>query len=263
MTAADVTVVAPTEAALGSPSGTGGLRLARLPAGGLVARLLALTAAAAVLVCTGMFVALHLLPASGALNPVATPLSDYALTRAGWLFDVAVGALILGVACLLAALIVAGELGAPSWPAVVTALCCVSLAVVVLVPNRTLPDGALTSAAELHWVAAMTAFAGLPVAPLLLARRHRTRAACSWLPRIAGWLSAGAVLWFAVLLLGSLCEFAGERIGWRIGGVVERALTASEVCAALLLATWIWTGCRCRRTPAADQSAAAIGTPGR
>lgn len=259
MTTADVTVVTarPTiEAArpIAMRLIPSGLRV-RVP------RLLALASVLAVVTCTALFVVLHLLPVSGALNPARTPLSDYALTPAGPLFDIGVGALIVAVMCLLAALIVAGELSAPSWPALITVVCCAALTVVVLIPNRTLPDGALTTAAEWHWVAAMIAFAGLPITPLLLARRHRARTGCSRLPRLAGWLSRSAAVWFAALFLGSICEFTGEGFGWRIGGAVERALTGSEVCAVLLLALWVWHGCRCRTVQ--PGTADAIGTPGR
>lgn len=212
-----------------------------------VVRTLTALSALAVLCCVSAFLVLHLLPISGRLDPVSVPLSNYALTPAGWLFNAGVLALILGLLCLLAALVAAGELSRVSPPVLVTEGCCLALCVVVLFPNRTLPDGALTSAAELHWVAAMAAFAGLPVAPLLLARRHRMRVGCSGLPRVAGWLATGATIWFVALLGGSIMAFTDHRHVWHIGGVVERALAGSEIVAALLLAVWLWRGCRCHR----------------
>jgi hypothetical protein len=212
----------------------------------VVSRLLALTSVACVLVCTAAFVTLHFLPISGALDPAKTPLSNYALTPAAWLFDTGVASLIAGLACLLAALLAAGEVAVPSWPALLITLCCGAFTVVVLVPNHVLPDGALTPAAELHWVAAMVAFAALPVVPVLLARGHRARRLCSPLPRWAGWLSASAAVWFVALFGGSVLEFAGARSLWRVGGVVERGLAASEIVAALLLALWLCRGCSCR-----------------
>lgn len=210
-------------------------------------RALSTASVAAMLVCTMAFVALHLLPTSRSLDPVSVPLSSYALTPDAWLFDGGVMALIVGVVSLLTALVVAGELPGPSWPVVVTTGCCLALTVVIAFPDRTLPDGALTSGAQLHWVAAMTAFAGLPIAPLWLARRHRIRLGCSWLPRLAGWLAAGATVSFAALLGGSILRFAGQPNIWHVGGVLERALAGSETVAALILAVWLWRGCRCTR----------------
>lgn len=234
---------------------TGGIR---------VVRTLTALSALAVLSCLSAFLVLHLLPISGRLSPVSVPLSNYALTPAGWLFNAGVLALILGLLCLLAALVAAGELSRVSPPVLVTVGCCLALCVVVLFPNRTLPDGALTSAAELHWVAAMAAFAGLPVAPLLLARRHRMRVGCSGLPRVAGWLATGATVWFVALLSGSIMAFTDHRHVWHIGGVVERALAGSEIVAALLLAVWLWRGCRCHRpaqpVAAADRTEPALAT---
>ncbi|MGH3635187.1 MAG: DUF998 domain-containing protein, partial [Mycobacterium sp.] len=102
-----------------------------------------------------------------------------------------------------------------------------------------------TTGAQLHWVAAMAAFAGLPIAPLCLARRHRIRLGCSWLPRLAGWLGAAATFSFGALLGGSLLRFSGQPNVWPVGGVLERALAGSEIVAALILAVWLLRGCRC------------------
>lgn len=229
-----------------------------------VVRTLTALSALAVLGCVGAFVALHFLPISGRLNPVSVPLSNYALTPAGWLFNAGVVALVIGLLCLLAALVAAGELSRVSLPVLVTAGCCLALTVVVICPDRTLPDGALTSAAQLHWVAAMAAFAGLPVVPLLLARRHRTRVGCSGLPRVAGWLAKGAGVWFVALLGGSIMGFTARNHVWHVGGVVERALAGSEIVAALLLTAWLWRGCRCYRRdealPAVDAADAPLAT---
>jgi hypothetical membrane protein len=222
-----------------------------------VVRTLSAVSAVAVLCCVSAFVSLHVLPVSRRLNPVSVPLSNYALTPAGWLFNGGVLALIVGLLCLLAVLVAAGELSRVSLPVLVTAGCCLALTGVVLFPNRTLPDGALTPAAELHWVAAMAAFAGLPVAPLLLARRHRMRVGCSGLPRVAGWLARGASIWFVALLGGSIMAFTDRSHVWHVGGVVERALAGSEILAALLLTVWLWRGCRCYRQ---DEAALVVET---
>jgi hypothetical membrane protein len=222
-------------------------------------RTLTALSALSVLGCVGAFVTLHFLPISSGLNPVSVPLSNYALTPAGWLFNAGVVALVVGLLFLLAALVAAGELSRASLPVLVTAGCCLALTVVVIFPDRTLPDGALTSAAELHWVAAMAAFAGLPVAPLLLARRHRMPIGCSGLPRVAGWLAKGAAVWFVALLGGSIMAFTDRRHVWHIGGVVERALAGSEIVAALLLTVWLWRGCRCHRR---DESPAVVESAG-
>src|SRR5215468_5777368 len=136
------------------------------------------------------------------MNPLSQPLSNYALTRDGWLFDLAVVVLALGLATLLCALVAADlvELGSGSF--VVTAACCVCLVVLVVFPDDG-SAGGLSASGWAHWVSAMAAFGGLLVTPVVLGRRHRGTTGCSRLPSIARWVSYWAGAWFAMLLTGS------------------------------------------------------------
>ena len=179
---------------------------------------------------------------SKSISPLSQPISDYALTRYGWLFDLAVVVLALGLATLLCALVAAKlvELGSGSF--VATATCCVCLLVLVVFPDQGAAGG-LSASGWAHWTAAMVAFGGLLVTPVVLGSRHRTRTGCSRLPGIARRVSYSAGGWFAVLLTGSVMELVTPLRIWRLGGLIERALSASEVMVAMLLAVWAWRGC--------------------
>lgn len=186
---------------------------------------------------------------SKSMNPLHEPISNYALTRYGWLFDLAVVVLALGLAALLCALVAANlvELGSGSF--VVTATCCVCLVILVVFPDQASASG-LSPSGWAHWASAMAAFGGLLITPVVLGSRHRARTGCSRLPGIARWMSYWAGGWFAMLLTGSVIVQVTPLDVWRVGGLVERALSASEVVVAMLLALWAWRGCSCDRSAA-------------
>ena len=52
---------------------------------------------------------------------------------------------------------------------------------------------------------------------------------------------------------GSVMELVTPLSVWRLGGLVERALSASEVVVAMLLALWAWRGCSCIRSGSAGR----------
>jgi hypothetical protein len=56
-----------------------------------------------------------------------------------------------------------------------------------------------------------------------------------------------------VLLTGSVMDLATPLRVWRLGGLVERVLSASEVVVAMLLAVWASRGCSCIRSDSADR----------
>lgn len=202
---------------------------------------------------------LHII--SKELNPLSQPISDYAFTRDGWLFDIAIVVLALGLATLLCALVAAGlvELGSGSF--VVTVACCVCLVILDVFPNR--GSGAdLSASGWAHWAAAMVAFGGLLVTPVVLGSRHRRDTGCSRLPGIARWVAYVAGGCFALLLMGSVMEEVTRLRVWRVGGLVERALSLTEVTVAMLLAVWARRGCPCiRGTSMARTSASCAGSP--
>lgn len=195
-----------------------------------------------VLAGAALLVTLHAV--SRSMSPLSEPLSNYALTRNGWLFDLAVVVLALGLATLLCALVVADvvELGSGSF--VVTSACCACLVLLVVFPDRGSATG-LSAIGWAHWGFAMAAFGGLLVTPVVLGSRHRSDTGCSRLPRIARWVSYWAGVWFALLVAGSVMEQVTRLAVWRVGGLVERALSASEVVVAMLLAVWARRGCSC------------------
>jgi hypothetical protein len=152
----------------------------------------------------------------------------------------------LGLATLLCALVAADvvELGSGSF--VVTSTCCMCLVLLVVFPDQGSATG-LSAIGWAHWAFAMAAFGGLLVTPVILGGQHRSDAGCSRLPGIARWMSYWAGVWFALLVAGSVMEQVTRLAVWRVGGLVERALSASEVVVAMLLAVWARRGCSCIR----------------
>ena len=195
-----------------------------------------------------VIVLLHVLPAGRALNPVSEPISNYALTRVGWLFDVGVIGLTLGLASLLSALVRSGCLRARSPSFAVLSACCIGLVGIVIFPDRT-SKGSLTTVAQMHWAAAMLTFGGVALAPALLG--HGRAPGCSRLPRVARRLSVSSASWFGLLLVGSILQLTKSfplPIP-HVGGLVERALAGTEIIVAAVLTAWAWRGCPCRVRP--------------
>jgi hypothetical protein len=186
------------------------------------------------------------------ISPLSQPISDYALTRYGWLFDLAVVVLALGLGTLLCALVAAEFVQLGSGSFVATATCCACLVVLVVFPDQNAAGG-LSASGWAHWTAAMAAFGGLLVPPVVLGSRHRTRTGCSRLPGSARRVSYSAGACFAVLLTGSVMDLATPLRVWRLGGLVERVLSASEVVVAMLLAVWASRGCSCIRSDSVDR----------
>lgn len=216
----------------------------------IAARTLAATSAVAIVAGTlGLLVMQHL-PAARALDPVTEPLSKYAFTGAGWLFDGAIVVLALGVAAVLASLLLRRLLVARSMAFLSLAACSIGLLIVVVFPDYTAVGGQPTGIGWAHWLGSVAGFAGAPIAAVFVARHHHWRQGCSTLPTVARSLAMIA----ATVLVGFL---AGTAIQWttslpvaRIGGAVERAMTAIELTVAMVLAGWAWRSCPCRSTAA-------------
>lgn len=194
-----------------------------------------------------LLVLLHI--TSKELNPLSQPISNYALTQDGWLFDIAIVVMALGLAALLCALVTARlvELGSGAFVVMVT--CCVCLVMLDVFPDDASGRG-VSATGWAHWASAMVAFGGLLVTPVVVGARHRSATGCSRLPGIARWLSYFAAAWFALLLGGSVMEQATRLGVWRVGGLVERMLSLSEVVVAMVLAAWARRGCPCISTVA-------------
>lgn len=201
-------------------------------------------AGAALLVGAGFLVALHVLPASRGLDPLREPLSEYAFASDGWLFNVAVSALAVGLAFLVWALVRSGCLTGRSPASALLAACSLSLVLVVVFPEHD-ASGAVQTAGRIHWLAAMLAFGGLTLAPALLGR-HRA-SMCSRLTSLTRRLSACTCPCFILLLAASLARYETPLPvpAWSFG-LGERLLVSFEFALAGVLIAWAWRGCACR-----------------
>jgi hypothetical protein len=176
------------------------------------------------------------------IDPITQPLSMYALTAAAWLFDCGVSAVALGVGILLLALVRSGRVTGLSVESIALLLCSAGLVTLLVFPDRN-PHGTLSAVGWTHWVASVVAFGTLPIAPVLLGRRHRRTAGCSALPGIARLLALVAMALLAVFVIGSALQYTLSIPVSRIGGAVERCLAAAELATALLIGLWAWRGC--------------------
>lgn len=208
------------------------------------ARVRALLAGMAALTGATMLVALHLLPASRGLDPLSQPLSEYAFTPDGRLFNIAVLTLACALVVLVSAL-VRGRCLAPRSPArALLTACSLSLVVVALFPDHA-PNGAVSTVGRIHWVAAMLAFGGLSCAPAVLG--HHPASRCSRLTALARWLSVLTAPCFMLALAASLVRYETSLPvpAWSFG-ITERVLVALELALAGVLTAWAWRGCTCR-----------------
>lgn len=204
---------------------------------GLARRCAELAAVAAGCGGLGLYLMQHL-PATRMLSPMSEPLSKYALTPAGWLFDLAVTALALGVGGIVAALVLTRTVTVTSAPFTALSGCALGLVAIVIFPDYTNHAGRLTTIGWLHWSASVAAFAGAPLAALQLARRQRRAAGCSWPLSAARWLSVAAGACLTVYVAGAVLEWTTDLPVWRVGGAVERGLAAAEIAIAVTLAAW-------------------------
>lgn len=213
---------------------------------GRSARALAVIAGLATLVGACAIVALHLLPASRGLDPLAEPLSGYAFAPDGWLFDLGVSALALGLAVLVSALVRGGCIAGRTPACALLCVCSLSLVLVVLFREHD-ASGAVTTAGRVHWVASMLSFGGLTLAPTLCGRRpHQAFSGCSRLTSAARWLSVGSGPCFVMLLVGSLLRYSTPiAVVASYFGLGERALVGVELAIAGVLIVWAWRGCVC------------------
>jgi hypothetical protein len=193
----------------------------------------------AVAAAVALIGALHVLPPSSALSPYRRTISEYALTDAGAVFNVAVLALAAGSVATILALVRAGLAPARSAGVLALALWSVALTAVVYFPKHHWSLGPSITG-TIHRVASLVAFLSLPVAALLIGRAWRGHE--RWRGH-AGWLSGlgvASLLCFTPIAVAiALQPITGVR-WWRAIplGAVERALAISEVGIVLALAWW-------------------------
>lgn len=207
------------------------------------ARTRALLAGAAALAGAVMLAALHLAPASRGLDPMSAPLSQYAFAPDGWLFDVAVSALALGLALLGSALVRARCVATRSPARALFATCSLSLVLVVVFPEHD-ANGAVGTAGLIHWMASTLAFGGLTIAPAVLGRHRASR--CSRLTALTRRLSVATGPCFLLALTASLVRYETPLPvpAWSFP-LAERGLVALELAIAGVLTAWAWRGCAC------------------
>lgn len=178
------------------------------------------------------------MPSTRAMNPLSEPLSKYALTVDGWLFDVAVLLLALAAAAVAVAVVLVGCATATSVPIVALGCCGLGLTGVVVFPDYTTVTGGFTGIGWTHWAASIAAFTGAPVAALTLARRHRTGVRRSRLLGVGRWLSWFAAAGLTLLVIGTIAGWLSSLPVQNVGGALERVLTATEIAIAAVLAAW-------------------------
>ena len=208
-------------------------RLARAGIGGVVLS----TAAIAVL---------HVIPPSRSRDPLSSTISEYALLSDGWVFDAAVVLLAVASMSVLLALVVRQMVAWRSLGALMTTVWSIGLVGLVLFPKQHL--GADTSfAGRVHWTWTLIAFFSLPIGTTLICWSHRLPTA-RW-PRWALRLSSISGAWFLVLTAQTVLSAATPIQAWRAVGLVERALSLTEMAVVVVLGCWVLHDCRPAAAP--------------
>lgn len=197
---------------------------------------------ALMLVGTLIVALLHVLPPSSQVNPMTRTISEYALGANGWLFDVAVLALAVGLLAVLATLVHAEVLtgtGPATWLIGLSAACLMVL-VVFQKYDHSGGHHAGGPGGLIHRMASLVAFLALPSGALLAARAGRRKPA--W-RRPARWTRGTAILTWALLCLLLYAigkSFVSDVTWWRVFplGALERVIGLGEVAVMLALGRW-------------------------
>ena len=193
---------------------------------------LAATGLAAVVLSAVTIGILHIIPPSDRLDPMSRTISEYALLSNGWVFDAGVLVLATGTLAVLAALILLRLVRFRSAAAAMIALGCAGLVGLVAFPKHGFGADS-TFEGRVHWTWTLIALFSLPIGITLACRRLAGQG--RW-PRLAVRLCAVAAGWFAVLTIQSVLS-ATTSIGSSLWvGLVERALSLTEMVAVGVLA---------------------------
>jgi len=229
------------------------------------ARSLAIVGIGGALAAMVLVGALHLLPGTSEISPLRRTISEYALTDAGWAFNLGTVALALGSLAVLGALIRAGHADRWSVGSLLGLLWALALLTIVLFPKHNWSVGPSTNG-QIHRVASIVAFLCLPVAVMMLTRRRSRTAARRDHPtaaRAAFWLAVLSLVWFSPLV-GALVLSPLTQTPWYRAvplGLVERGLVISELLAVIALGIWALTSTR--RTPNPRPASLAQTAPAR
>lgn len=180
---------------------------------------------------------LHVAAPSRSMNPLSRTISEYALYANGWIFSW--GVLVLAVAslCILAALILREIVPWRSWGSLMTSLWSIGLIGLVVFPKQGF-DNDPSLAGRVHWTWTLIAFFSLPIGTCLLCWQHRA-AAGRW-PRWAVRLSMVSGGWFIVMTIQTVLSALTPIEAWRLVGLVERALSLTEMAVVVVLGLWVW-----------------------
>ncbi|NNG36345.1 DUF998 domain-containing protein [Nakamurella aerolata] len=199
-------------------------------------------------------IVMHITPGGRRLDPLRTTISEYALVPGAWMF--AAGVLVLAAASVLigAALHHSGTIRFRGGWAVWYSLWCVGL-VGLTVITKTMIGPDPTVQGRIHWSFTLLAFVSLPIALLLVVRRHvRRQLDFGNAPRdgalpeppaphravriiaMLTWISFG---WFAVLAAQTVLSLLGKDglLPWV--GIIERGVATTEIVAVGVLAWWV------------------------
>ncbi|MET3806085.1 putative membrane protein [Nakamurella sp. UYEF19] len=202
----------------------------------VLARRLAVIGIAGVLVSFAAIALLHVMAPSRSLDPLSRTISEYALLPNGWIFDWSVVLLAVSSVIVLVAMVLREMVDARSWGAVMTIVWSIGLVGLVVFPKQGMgPDPSV--AGRVHWTWTLIAFFSLPIGAYLMARRHRVIAGRwpTWAVRLS-MVSAG---WFLVLAGQTVLSAVSPIEAWRVVGLVERALSLTEMAVVVMLGLWV------------------------
>lgn len=201
-----------------------------------VARALARVGIGGVAVAAVAIAMLHVVAPSSSLDPLSSTISEYALLADGWVFNGAVLLLAVSSALVVTALILREIVLLQSWGAVLTFVWCVGLLGLIIYPKQRMGlDPSFLG--RVHWTWTLIAFFSLPIGAFLMCRPHRGPAG-RW-PGLAVRLSMIAGGWFGVLTAQTALSALTPVPAWRAVGLVERALSLTEMVVVVLLGLWV------------------------
>lgn len=207
----------------------------------VAARRLAWVGIVGVVVSTAAIGLLHVIAPSRSRDPLSSTISEYALLSDGWVFDAAVVLLAVASLLVLLAMVVRRMIGWRSLGAVMTTVWSIGLVGLVVFPKHVF--GADNSfAGRIHWTWTLIAFFSLPIGTTLMcwSSRHPTARWPTWALRLS-MISGG---WFLVLTAQTVLSAATPIQAWRAVGLVERALSLTEMAVVVVLAGWVLHECR-------------------
>lgn len=207
----------------------------------VLARRLASAGISGVLVALAAIAALHLVMPSRSLDPLSRTISEYALLPNGWVFSWGVVVLAASSALILAAMLVREMVPWRSFSALFMSLWCLGLLGLVVFPKQGFNSNP-SMAGRVHWTWTLIAFFSLPIGTCLMCWQHRVVAG-RW-PRWAVRLSLVAGGWFVVLTGQTVLSAVTPIQAWRVVGLVERVLSATEMAVVVVLGLWVLHDCR-------------------